>query len=132
MPKTAAANSCVSYREWNTNITVESTRRPKSNPPYPHQFSYEPRSRRSRPTICWVAFDASQFLGTILFVKHMLEISDVTLERLKCDVVLRVVGHYGRQNNDITTGNGRQVILSWAMRLFRIARCPQVERETWL
>ncbi|MDX6577754.1 MAG: hypothetical protein QOE96_3707 [Blastocatellia bacterium] len=34
---------------------VELTGRRESNHPPPHQVSYETRSRRSRPTICWAA-----------------------------------------------------------------------------
>src|SRR5438270_13694361 len=39
----------------NIRPTVELTRRRESKHPSPHQVSYETRSRRSRPTICWAA-----------------------------------------------------------------------------
>src|SRR5437016_7995261 len=38
---------------WESNPTVELTRRRESKHPAPHQASCETRSRRSRPTICW-------------------------------------------------------------------------------
>src|SRR6266404_2265088 len=43
---------CLSIRV-ERRPTVELTRRRQSKHPPPHQASYETRSRRSRPTICW-------------------------------------------------------------------------------
>jgi hypothetical protein len=43
--------------EINERRTSELTRRRESKHPSPHQASCERRSRRSRPTICWVGFE---------------------------------------------------------------------------
>src|SRR5947209_598256 len=46
-------------------ITVELTRRRESKHPPLHQASYETRSRRSRPTICWVAWFEGRVMGRV-------------------------------------------------------------------
>ncbi len=45
----------VNFRLHSRHRTVELTRRRESKHPSPHEASCERRSRRSRPTICWVA-----------------------------------------------------------------------------
>ena len=53
---TGASNatlSASSRMSFSSGPTVELTRRRDSKHPSPHQVSYETRSRRSRPTICW-------------------------------------------------------------------------------
>src|SRR5438876_10633804 len=45
-----------------SGITVELTRRRESKHPLPHQASYERRSRRSRPTICYVSPTTKAFV----------------------------------------------------------------------
>src|SRR5437016_7488719 len=53
MPEISA---CVMWTPPCLRPTVELTRRRESTSPPPHQASCETRSRRSRPTICYVAF----------------------------------------------------------------------------
>src|SRR2546427_7683098 len=64
------ANSLVlnfirrSLRDSPGRPTVELTRRREPKHPPPRQASYETRSRRSGPTICW----ASSLIGALLYV----------------------------------------------------------------
>src|SRR5436190_23998878 len=47
--QSAECNGCIA-----SDPTSELTRRRESKDPSPHQASYKTRSRRSRPTICWI------------------------------------------------------------------------------
>src|SRR5207249_10731258 len=49
--------------------TVELTRRRESKHPSPHQASYETRSRRSRPTICYAATGLFDLPATAVALK---------------------------------------------------------------
>jgi hypothetical protein len=44
-------------------LTSELTRRRESKHLSPHRISYETRSRRSRPTICWMASSGQRFVA---------------------------------------------------------------------
>src|SRR2546423_840204 len=47
--------------------TVELTRRRESKHPSPHQAIKKPRSRRSRPTICWASWFRPSYVFVDLF-----------------------------------------------------------------
>jgi len=66
-----SANRATTWRKCFTmsrkgNPTFELTRRRESKQPSPHRVSYETRSRRSRPTICWPSPSRSR-------IKHAIE-----------------------------------------------------------
>src|SRR5437588_3482859 len=57
--QTATQIRILDVRDIRRCTTVELTRRRESKHPSPHQASYETRSRRSRPTICYAAPDCN-------------------------------------------------------------------------